>query len=219
MCVKHAFALAMLSSTLAMVAPARAAEETIVTSEEPPPSGMRVALRSGFAVPIGVPFTGGGTLSDTIAGQVPLRVDIGFRIQRHFYIGGMGQLGMVLPRHCPSGASCSGTDGRVAAMAAWHFLPELRLDPWIGVGMGFEILTISRSVDGAAVDIAMRGVELLNAEVGADLRAARGLRMGPVLSTSVGRFTSITVNGTSTRDFDAAVHGWLMLGLRGAFDL
>jgi hypothetical protein len=193
--------------------------ETSASSDVLPASGMRVALRSGFAVPIGDAFDASGSLSDTIEGYVPMRLDIGYRVQRHFYVGAVGQLGMIVPKNCPSGGSCSGTDFRIGVMAAYHFLPARRLDPWLGLGMGFEILNVSRDLGTSSVDVSMRGIELVSAELGADLRAAGGLRLGPVVSTSIGRFTSITVNDTSTGDFDASVHAWVMVGLRGALDL
>ncbi len=74
-------------------------------------------------------------------------------------------------------------------------------------------------MDGASTAITARGVELLDLELGADVKATRALRIGPVLSTSIGRFTTVSVNGTPTRDFDTALHAWMMIGMRGAYDL
>lgn len=41
----------------------------------------------------------------------------------------------------------------------------------------------------------------------------------PTFSASVGRFTSLRVNGRPTDDFDATVHTWIKFGVRGAYDL
>jgi len=35
----------------------------------------------------------------------------------------------------------------------------------------------------------------------------------------MGRFTSVAVNGNPSTDYETAIHGWAMLGIRGAFDL
>jgi hypothetical protein len=189
------------------------------TGEETRSSGLRLALRTGVAVPIGEAFVASGALSSTITGYVPLRLDVGYRIDRHFYVGVAGQLAAVVANACPSDGSCSGTASRFGALIAYHALPSRELDPWIGIGMGFETLSVSRSTSGSKVDIAARGLELLDLELGADLRATRTLRLGPVLSTSLGRYTSVSVNDTATRDFDTSLHAWVMLGFRGAFDL
>jgi hypothetical protein len=183
------------------------------------PSGPRFGLRSGYAVPIGTAFGYSGAMTETISGYVPLRVDAGYRIARHFYVGADVQLATLVSKACPDGGSCSGSDIRAGVMVAYHLLPTRVVDPWLGVGMGYEWLSVSRTVDGATGDIEARGLELIDVELGADVRPSRSFRIGPVLSASVGRYTRIAINGTSTRDFEATNHAWVMVGLRGAFDL
>lgn len=210
--------------TLAMLvlpALASAADQPVANAshETQRPSGVRLALRSGVAAPLGEAFVASGALSDTITGYVPLRLDLGYRIAHHFYVGVAAQLATIVPNGCPLRSSCSGTNSRFGVMVAYHALPTRTFDPWVGVGMGFEMLSTSRSLDGTKVDIAARGFELLDVELGADVRPSRALRIGPVISTSIARYTTITVNGTPTSDFDTSLHAWVMLGLRGAFDL
>jgi hypothetical protein len=108
---------------------------------------------------------------------------------------------------------------RVGLTAAFHLLPTRVVDPWVGVGMGVEWLAISRTVDGTTVDVNARGLELIDVELGADVRPAAVLRIGPVLSGSVGRYTRLAVNGVETTDFTPSLHSWVMLGVRGAFDM
>ena len=159
-------------------------------------------------------------MSDTIKGYVPLRADVGYRFwESHFYVGVAAQLAAIVPTGCAESESCSGTDVRVGALVAYHVLPSRVVDPWIGVGMGYERLKLTRSMDGASVDFTAHGIELFDVELGTDWRATRALRLGPVLSSSIGHFTKIAVNGTSTRDFDTSMHAWVMLGIRGAYDL
>jgi opacity protein-like surface antigen len=188
-------------------------------ADEPSASGLRIGLRTGMALPVGDAFVSSGPLTDTIRAYVPLRLDLGYRIARHFYVGADVQLAALVPNNCPSGASCSGHDIRFGALVAYHLLPSEKVDPWIAAGMGFEMLNISRSSGGANVDFSARGLELLDVELGADIRPNASLRLGPVLSSSIGRFARVSVNGASTADFDTALHAWVMLGFRGAFDL
>lgn len=219
--LSRALSLLLAACSLGAPALARADDRPArhAVHEEERPSGIRVGLRSGVALPLGQAFVASGVLSDTITAYVPLRLDAGYRIDRHFYVGFIAQLAAIMPNGCGAGDRCSGTNSRFGAMLAYHLRPARALDPWLGVGMGFEILSTSRSLDGTKVDIAARGLELFDLELGADLRPSRALRIGPVLSTSIGRYSSITVNGTPTRDFDMALHAWVMLGIRGAFDL
>lgn len=207
------------ASALPAVAAAQDGPAAQTPYDERSPSGVRVALRSGVAVPLGEAFVTSGKLSSTITGYVPLRLDLGYRFARHFYVGVAAQLAVIVPNGCPEDSRCSGTSSRFGAMVAYHLLPDRPFDPWLGAGMGFETLKVSRAVNGTGVDVSARGLELLDVELGADVRATRALRLGPVLSTSIGRYTTVSVNGTPTRDFDTALHAWVMFGFRGAFDL
>lgn len=213
-----------LAMALALASSRSAAAETNETAPapsraEPTPTGLRLGLRTGMALPIGDAFVSSGALSDTIRASVPLRIDVGLRIQRHFYVGAAGQLAPVLPNGCPTGTSCSGTDARFGVLVGYHLLPSATIDPWIAAGMGFEVLSMSRSSGGASVDISARGFELLDLELGADVRPNSFFRIGPVISTSIGRYARVAVNGATTSDFDTATHAWLVFGVRGAFDL
>jgi hypothetical protein len=218
---KRGLAALVASACLALAARAGAEEPPAghAAEELPRPSGLSLALRTGVAMPVGEMFVSSGALSSTVTGYVPLRLDVGLRYRRHLYVGVAAQLARVVPAGCPSGGICSGSDARVGAMIAYHLLPTRTIDPWLGVGVGFERLNVSRALGDASVDVTARGLELLDVELGADVRATRALRLGPVLSTSIGRYATVTVNEVTTRDFQPALHAWVMLGLRGALDL
>jgi outer membrane protein len=219
-------AVAAFALATSIAAPASAQESDDGAEREaangaavPSPSGLRVALRTGVARPLGQAFTASGAMTDTITGYVPVRLDVGYRFARHFYVGVAAQIATIIPSGCPSGSSCSGSDARVGIMAAYHLRPTRTVDPWAGVGIGYEALSVSRTVGGSSVDISARGFEILDLELGVDLRLTRSLRVGPVLSSSIGSYTRLAVNGTRTADFDTSTHAWVMLGFRGAFDL
>jgi len=212
------FACAMSCGSVAVAADADVRVSSTPV-REPPPYGPRIALRSGVAVPFGSAYTASGALSDTITGYVPLRLDVGYRIARHFYVGVDAQLATILPNACPLGATCSGSNVRFGAMAAYHLLPGSVVDPWLGLGMGFERLSVSRTVDGTTGEISARGLELLDLDLGVDLRPTRALRIGPVLSSTFSRYTRVAINGNATSDFDPSLHAWVLIGFRGAYDL
>jgi hypothetical protein len=218
-----AVSIATLACAMSLGSVAMAADPDMpppgASAREPSPSGPRVALRSGVAVPFGSAFNASGALSDTITGYVPVRLDVGYRIARHFYVGVDAQLAVLLPNNCPPGASCTGTNVRFGGMLAVHVLPGSVIDPWVGLGMGYERLNVSRTVDGTTGEISASGVELLNFDLGMDLRPTRELRIGPVISSTFTRYTRVAVNGDSTTDFDPSLHAWVLLGFRGAFDL
>lgn len=210
-----------LALCLSLSTPASADEQAATSppTGEVSPTGPRIGLRTGVGLPIGSAFAGSGGLSDTISAYVPLRLDVGYRIERHFYVGIDGQLASIVPANCTSGFSCSGTNTRVGVMVAYHLLPTKVIDPYVGVGVGYEVLHTSRSIGDASVDITARGFEVLDAELGADVRIGRSWRIGPVVSGSLGRYTSVAVNGITSTDFDTLQHVWINIGVRGAFDL
>lgn len=188
-------------------------------TEEPAPFGVRFGARSGFAIPAGTTFGGSGPLSDTVTGYLPVRADAGLRIFDHLYVGALAQLADLLPKACPAEVQCSGSDMRFGAMLAFHVRPRRLLDPWIGAGMGYEIMSVKRTSAANDLRLTARGIELLDLELGVDLRSTSRLRLGPLLSGSLGRYTSIELNGRETRDFESTLHGWAMAGLRGMYDL
>lgn len=218
----RALAFALPAGLLLTFSTAASADEQGPASPptgEVAPSGPRIGLRTGVGLPIGSAFAGSGGLSDTISAYVPLRLDLGYRIERHFYVGIDGQVATIVPNNCTTGFSCSGTDTRIGVMVAYHLLPTKVIDPYLGIGVGYEVLHTSRSIGEASVDITARGFEVLDAELGADVRLGRAWRIGPVVSGSLGRYTSVAVNGTTSTDFDTLQHVWINIGVRGAFDL
>jgi opacity protein-like surface antigen len=218
----RALSVALPLALLVSLSTAASADEhapAVPPTGEVSPTGPRFGLRTGVGLPVGSAFAGSGGLSDTISAYVPLRLDVGYRIERHFYVGIDGQVAAIIPNGCTSGFRCSGTNTRVGVMVAYHLLPTKVIDPYLGIGTGYEVLHTSRSIGDASVGITARGFELIDAELGADVRLGRAWRIGPVVSGSFGRYTSIAVNGTTSTDFDALQHVWINLGVGGAFDL
>ena len=189
---------------------------------------VELGARAGYALPIGSALDG-TKLSSMTDGQVPLWVDAGLRVGSHWFFGAYGNVGYAIPTGsaCPTGASCSGSDVRVGLEAQYRFLAAPRLEPWIGVGAGYEWLHLSESLGRESLDATLHGFELFNVQAGADYRLCKGISVGPFAALSVGEYTNESVSfssgdGSSSRSStidNTALHEWLTLGVRGRFDL
>jgi hypothetical protein len=65
------------------------------------------------------------------------------------------------------------------------------------------------------------GWELVNLQAGVDCRLAAGLHLGPFLALTAAEYSSKMATGSSPESFDGALalHGWLVIGVRGALDI
>lgn len=169
-----------------------------------PWSGLETDFRAGLAG--GAGHIQGGTKLD--AGLVlPLWLDVGYRIDKHWYAGAFAQVGFALQtRHaCPVSDSCHATDYRFGAEGQYHFRPVKKLDPWVGLGFGYELY----DVEGAVA----RGFELVNVQGGLLFRTSRRSGVGPFVAFTMGRFSKFGGVPVET----SASHEWFMLGVHGAF--
>ena len=104
-----------------------------------------------------------------------------------------------------------------------------RFTPWLGAGTGYE--WTQGEGEGAGFvqfpSMTYRGFEWLNLQAGADLPVGAKGTAGLFLQGSLGRYEAIDVDGTGDLLAAAlqgpipekALHGWLQLGIRGAWGL
>ncbi len=180
--------------------------------------GLSLGVRSGWAFPVGS-IASGAALSDAATGTIPIWVDAGFKFNPHVYVGGYFQYGFVLPSNCPSGASCSGSDMRFGADLLYHVTPQGNLESYVGVGVGYEILSLSVS----SVTATASGFEFGNVQLGFDYRASPNFAFGPFAVMTFSEFASNSVSGGSASGSgsiqDKTLHEWVVLGLRGVFEI
>ena len=177
--------------------------------DEPANVGFAFGLRAGLAFPVG--RVNGHPISDVISSSVPFTVDAGYFLTPHLYIGVFGSFAFVTSSSadtttCPTGADCTARRWRAGATAAWHFRPGERVNPFVGLGVAYDLvnLTATDSVTGDVVESsALQGVELLDAQVGVEFRPRPFWGFGPYVNASTG------VYGPSWN-----AHGWLGGGLR-----
>jgi opacity protein-like surface antigen len=211
-------------------------------ADGPTASGIEVGLRTGYSLPLGnvrgdSTTTQGGTtvtesseaLSDVVKGRVPIWIDAGYRINGNLYVGAFFQYGIMFvntdksPGCNQSGVSCSAHDIQFGLNAHYHLMPESQFDPWGGVGIGYESVSSSVSGNGQSGDGGDSGFQFVNLQLGADYKVMPNFGVGPFLSFSVGQYTSESgsFNGmTISQDIQSkALHEWLTIGLRGAYDI
>jgi hypothetical protein len=200
------------------------------------PPAVEMGLRSGFAIPLGSAgaafndATKTSSLSDLVSGQVPLWFDLGVRITPSFYFGAFVQYGFAFIANgtttgCgqPGVTGCSGSDIVVGGDFHVHFLPDGLMDPWAGVGIGYEWLNVDQTVGSTSESLQLRGWQFLDVQLGADYKFTPSFGLGPFMAWSFGEYStgSVTV-GSQTSGGDvknATVHEWATFGLRGVFDV
>jgi opacity protein-like surface antigen len=202
----------------------------------PPLTGMQAGFRTGYAMPQGK-FDASQTtmIADSVNGYVPFWLDIGHRILPSLYVGIYAQFGYVMIKKagvCDSKVShCTGEDYRLGLNIHYHFLPEGRFDPWIGLGAGYEWYHQSVGFGDwtsatAVSTMQMRGFELVNAQLGLDIKHSQQGGLGPFVAFTMSKFdkqgSSLTAQGVASPDSSGSVqnpsiHQWLMFGIQGSY--
>lgn len=182
--------------------------------------GPLAALRAGYGLPFG-DAVAGARLSDAVGAQVPLWLDLGWRLDERLALALFGQYGFGTGMACAGGASCSASGIRFGAEVLWRFLPEASFGPWAGAGVGWEMAWARSSTSGLESRSTFQGFELANLQAGGDWRIAPGLAVGPWAALSFARYGSLettTALGSQPDVSGKSLHLWLELGLMGRFD-
>lgn len=187
--------------------------------------GLELGARLGYGIPMGDAVKD-SKLSDAYSGQIPIQIDVGYRINPNIYAGAyfMYGIGLMNSDKCKD---CSGSDMRFGVQAQYHIMPAETFDPWIGLGVGYEIASSKSSVTvlGQTFDgkFSTKGMEFVNISVGGDYKLSPNLAIGPFATFAIGQYssTSSDLNGKTSDDdiTDKALHQWLLLGVRGSFRL
>src|SRR5262249_34962686 len=155
-----------------------------------PTSGIEVGLRAGYGIPMGS-FSGetGADQSKALSSLVPIQLDALYMINPNIRAGvyfmygfaGVGDSFKSLANGCTGDVSCSAKDMRFGVQAHYHFMPDQTIDPWAGLGVGYEIASFSASSSGQSAGISSSGFEFLNIQGGADYKVMPNLGVGPFL--------------------------------------
>ncbi len=188
-------------------------------------SGLELAFRTGFALPLGdvggVSGSPPASLSDSFHAFLPLGVEAGYRFTPNVYAGLVFDYAFGFPNNCPSGASCSGHDVGLGFDVRYHTLPGEPVDPWFGIGAGYEWLSLAQTQGGSSADAGANGFEFVHVDFGADFLTSPNLRLGSFLQFKLGQYR--TVDGSSggssfsTEIPNKALHEFLTVGFRISF--
>lgn len=203
-------------------------------------TGFTTGLRTGLGVPLGKAgqdFTGAARdLSDLTSWRAPIWIDVGYSPSGSTTLGAYLQVGVGgTGDSCI--ADCDWSDLRIGASAEWRLLPGAAVDPWIGVGLGYEWLSyrvlISAMIeneDGVLETVRGRATERFGGPElllhgGVDFQVDDALRIGPYASATAGQYLTDSYRCQPASDLcpedgsidGAAFHSWIGVGVRGAY--
>jgi outer membrane protein W len=200
-----------------------------------------LGFRTGYGIALGkVDDETDGELNKTIKGQVPLWFDLGARFSDHHYLGlyfsyGFGIKGDFVKSLCATteaqvpgvDVSCSTHDMRLGIQYLYHLKPPGELDPYFGVGVGFEWMAMDVTASAGGVSssatVTAHGLEFVNLQLGLDVPVAGKFALGPFAAFALGQYSGASLgndSGSTSGDFASkALHEWIFLGLRGTFVL
>ncbi len=193
----------------------------------PPESGVSIGLSVGYALPMGN-VSGSQPMSDLFSGALPLQLDVGWRFTPNLYAGAFfqysfGFLSSLQNAACTANGwtSCTGGDMQFGLDFVYTFLPYATFAPYVGLGVGWEIATLSYSGSNQSISESVSGFQFARILVGGDFRVGSAFRVGPFVNFSLGQFSSLSspdpaANGTIA---NKALHEWLQFGIKGTVDL
>lgn len=222
--------LALAAVAVSLFAPAAWAQPERVPVEP----GVALGVRVGLAIPLGElgAVTSDGisvSLADAVGRMAPLGLDVGYRITPHLQAGAFLQyaFGAGNPTKAPRCSDCSIRATTFGATVRYHTDPGSTFDPWLGVGLGYELVRFRGSatdaLDGRPVTVTreVRGLQFCLVEAGGDLPFGRSLTIGPFVNFglgSYGRWSETQHGVTEEHEFKTELmHEWFGFGLRAQY--
>jgi hypothetical protein len=181
-----------------------------------PDRTFEIAAATGYAQ--GGGGLGGtlGNLEDVAGPGAAVEVDVGARIIPQLAVGVYGTLAK--SQHGDRIQRSTEVLGAAAGVqAAWHFRPDVSLDPWLSLGAGWRALWLAPD---AGKVTSLQGVDLARLQVGVDYRVTKEIAIAPVIGGSVSMFvrqdSPMTAGYTEIADKKVSFTGFV--GLSGRFD-
>lgn len=194
--------------------------------EDEAETGPEFGFRAGYATALGR-VERGERIRNSMAGAIPLWVDVGYRLNAFWLVGVYGHYGLGIDS-ATSASDCSGcqhTWVRFGVQAQHRWLLDQKRALWAGLGVGRE--SLNTSIDPRlSSSRSVSGWELMNLQFGCDFRPTTGLSLGPYFSVSVDAFTEKNercgdndecprAERNVTWGLDSSgVHGWVNAGMR-----
>ena len=222
-------------STLSLLGAATASAAP-PTPAGPTHGGLEIDIRAGYSVPLGTAFTSaasGGSvdnkLKDATKGQIPIRLDVGWRINSHFYVGVYGGYGFgAVNLDSEQGKSCAqlGVECSISfidfgVMGAYHVRPDQAFDPWVGLGVGYEMVKTRQTTSSVDTKGGFSGPTFVDVQLGGDYKASPNVSIGPFVGFAVGQYSKCTGDAAASGcAIDTkTLHEWFTLGVKGTFGI
>jgi hypothetical protein len=175
--------------------------------------GLVLALRPlGVGLPMGN-VAKDSPMTDLTVADIPIWLDAGYMVLRQLMLGIYAQYAIVAGGHNFTG---SGSDIRLGIQAQYYPVDTGLLNPWVGLGVGYEMLKTSATFGNQSVDL--KGFEFAHLQVGLDFRLGRYIGLGPLVGYSIGQYSSMSMSGSYTNGQssfgDKALHEWLTFSAR-----
>lgn len=173
--------------------------------------------RLGYGIATGDAMTDFG-MDDYVGSQIPLQLDLMYRITPAIAVGGYVSYGFAQPSGLGSdtcdlpGRDCSVSNLRLGVQGTYAFTEASpSFVPWLGVGFGWE----NSAFDSGSGAADTSGWEYLNLQGGANWKVSPAFSVGPYAMFSIGEYSTVEGNDIP----DTAMHQWLSFGVMGKFDL
>ena len=211
--------------------------------ETPHAPRLRFAPWLGFAVPIGsaapkLPISDLTAPPVLIGGDIAWGPSLSWDVGLTFFTG----LGLGAPKVCPEPHNkCSlSAGGQLALRGRYYLRPSERVNPWLGLGVGLEVLGTSSETTMSNDQILFESTTTAKQSdiyygplfgmlhAGIDFRVRRSVTLGGVVGFSLARFTNVkhttSVEGQVTESSSNSLtatsfHEWLFLAVNGTFDV
>ena len=211
----------LLALLIGFAAPAAAWAQDPAPDDRP---GVDLSVRTGFAIPFGkADGTATYALGDELNGGIPIAVEAAARINSMISAGLLFQWVPLLVKDtasnmCGTSLDCSGSVYHLGAELLFHF-PRAAFVPWVGLGGGFEWLSLSQSTNSASATVSANGFEFLMLQAGADVRLTPQFALGGFVMLSFTQYGNESIhqgaNSLSVDVTDTSIHEWLLFGVRG----
>jgi hypothetical protein len=154
--------------------------------------------------------------------QVPITLDIGYKPLPGLYLGAFAGLlpgtgGDRFEDVCVT-PGCLVMGSRFGGLLIGSFRPGSWTNPWLGIGIGGDISSITVEDPRGGATLTLRGFDIAHFLGGLDIRVSRYLGIGPFIDLTLGVYTHSRVSGAQ-QTTDVAIddkwpHAWLYLGAR-----
>lgn len=159
-----------------------AAGEARANGVPPEPTPVPVRFEAALRIGLGLTFDT-GYLNSTSFVAMPLGADVGIRIDGRTFVGAFFQYGLFGSRRSAfCNGTCSSNTGEAGVEVLWHPLGNSGMDPWLGLGTGYEWTTFA---DSPSASGSSSGWEIICVQFGVDFALGSVMKLGPYASFSV----------------------------------